>query len=294
MKYPNANGKYPNVNGKAPCGGKMGISLEEEKSGMIRLIATDLDETILPEGTFTLNPEYPEVIRALSRKGILFVAASGRHSTSIRRLLKDVQDDVVILAGNGSVSIYQGRTIDVRPLDYNLYLETLSAMRKIDESLILTDHAECVWTDSVREDLVSWIRDGYRVRLERCPDLEKIEPPILKCAMYVESDAAHCAAKFRDRFGDQANIVAAGAKWVDVVANGADKGSALGRIQEHFGIRPEETAAFGDNENDIGMLQRAEYSFAVENARPQVKEAAREVIGPMKADAVLEKLKGWL
>ena len=112
--------------------------------------------------------------------------------------------------------------------------------------------------------------------------------------MHFEKDAAVIAARLREQFPGRANIVAAGAKWVDVVANGADKGSALGRIQEIFGISPEETAAFGDNENDIGMLQRAGYSFAVDNARQQVKDAAREVIGPMKEDAVLKVLKSWL
>ena len=69
---------------------------------MIKLIATDLDETLLPEGTFDLNPEYYEVIRELKKRGILFVAASGRHSTSIRRLFECVSEDVVILFCNGS------------------------------------------------------------------------------------------------------------------------------------------------------------------------------------------------
>ena len=261
---------------------------------MIRLIATDLDDTLLPEGTFDLNPEYYDVIRALTGKGILFVAASGRHTTSIRRLMKSVADEVVILAGNGSAAMYQGRTLDVRPLDYGFYQEVLGVMRRIDSSLILTDQAECVWTDSVREDLVSWIRDGYRVRLEQCPDLAGVGPPVLKTAMHVEGDAARYAAGIRERFAGRANIAAAGPGWVDVVANGADKGSALRRIQERFHIRPEETAAFGDNENDIGMLKLAGLSYAVENALGSVKAAAREVIGPMREDAVLNVLKSFL
>lgn len=33
--------------------------------------------------------------------------------------------------------------------------------------------------------------------------------------------------------------------------------------------------AFGDNTNDIGLMQAAGFSYAVENARPEVKEAAR-------------------
>ena len=67
---------------------------------MIKLIASDLDETLLPEGTFDLNPEYFEVIRELKRKGILFVASSGRHSSSIRRLFRCVENDVVRFAGS--------------------------------------------------------------------------------------------------------------------------------------------------------------------------------------------------
>lgn len=33
--------------------------------------------------------------------------------------------------------------------------------------------------------------------------------------------------------------------------------------------------AFGDNTNDIGLMKAAGFSYAVENARPEVKEAAR-------------------
>ena len=53
------------------------------------------------------------------------------------------------------------------------------------------------------------------------------------------------------------------------------KGNALRWIQQRFGIRPEETMTFGDNTNDIGLMRAAYYSCAVENARPEVKAAAR-------------------
>lgn len=261
---------------------------------MIRLVATDLDDTALPEGTFDLNPEYFEVIRRLKEKGILFVVASGRHSSSIRKLFAPVKDDVVILAGNGSCTMYQGKILDVRPLDYRFYLEMVDLMRQTDPSLILADHADCVWTDSVREDLIGWIRSGYRVALERCEDVAALAPPVLKVAMHVEGDAACDAARIAQRFPGRANIMAAGAAWVDVVANEADKGTALERVQKRFGILPKESAAFGDNGNDISMLRQAGYSFAVENARAEVKEAAGEVIGHMREDSVLKVIKKWL
>ncbi len=261
---------------------------------MIRLIATDLDNTVLPEGTFDLNPEYYEVIRELKKKGILFVAASGRHTSSIKRMFQCVKDDVVILGGNGSCVMYQDKTIDVNELDHGLYLEVLAHMRKTNTRMILSDNPECVWTDSKDENLVSWIRDGYRVGIDTCEDLSAVKRPVLKTAMFTDCDAAMEAERVREKFGGRANIMAAGDKWVDVVANGTDKGSALKKIQSIFKIRPEETIAFGDNGNDIGMLRLAGRSYAVENAREEVKEAADEVIGPVFSDAVLNVLKNLL
>ncbi len=271
-----------------------GIGLPGGEVQMIRLAATDLDDTILPEGTFDINPEYYEVIRELKKKGIMFAAASGRHSSSIRRLFECVKDDVIILAGNGSCVMHQGRTEIVNALDRDLYLEILDQMRLTGTEMILVDNPECVWTDSSREDLFSWVRDGYHVQLEKRSDLAQVQSPILKIAMYVEADAAKEAALFREKFEGRANIMAAGARWVDVVANGVDKGTGLKKLQSIFNISKEETAAFGDNGNDIGMLELAGESYAVENARQEVKEAAGHVIGPMDSDAVLKVLKDLL
>jgi hydroxymethylpyrimidine pyrophosphatase-like HAD family hydrolase len=112
--------------------------------------------------------------------------------------------------------------------------------------------------------------------------------------MLMEQDASQAAASIRERLAGRANVMAAGARWVDVVSNEADKGTALARLQSLLGISREETAAFGDNGNDIGMLKLAGHSYAVANARQEVKEEATCVIGPMREDAVLQVIRSWL
>ena len=67
----------------------------------------------------------------------------------------------------------------------------------------------------------------------------------------------------------------AGEEWVDFMDASVDKGNALRILQDYFGVSREETMAFGDNTNDIGLMKAAGFSYAVENARPEVKEAAR-------------------
>lgn len=50
---------------------------------MIKLIVSDVDGTLVPEGTNHINPELFELIRRLKKEGIYFAVASGRHKCSI-------------------------------------------------------------------------------------------------------------------------------------------------------------------------------------------------------------------
>ena len=91
------------------------------------------------------------------------------------------------------------------------------------------------------------------------------------------------------------NVVVSGKCWVDCANKGGEQRKCLktfsGRIPESHQI---ETLAFGDNLNDIEMLKRASHSFAVENARDEVKEAANFVAPSYKEDGVLQVLKAVL
>ena len=71
----------------------------------------------------------------------------------------------------------------------------------------------------------------------------------------------------------------------------ADKGNALREVQQMLGVTPEETMAFGDNCNDIGMLQRAGESYAVANAHPEVKKTVKYIAPANTEDGVLQTVK---
>ena len=261
---------------------------------MIKLIVTDVDETLVPEGTYDINPEYYDVIRQLTEKGILFAAASGRHDSGVRKLMKPVEDTVFALSANGTCVTRRGEMLAYWEIAQDLFLKVLEKMRMYHPDIILADRPECVYTDTSDEEMFRWIHDGYRVDVRKCPDLAHLVSPILKTAMWVNEDAALYVDRMREQFVNELNIMTAGDHWVDIVAREADKATAVAAIQERYGILPEETIAFGDNGNDIGMLKLAGHSYAVENARDEVKSAADEVIGPMREDAVLKVLKGLL
>lgn len=81
---------------------------------------------------------------------------------------------------------------------------------------------------------------------------------------------------------------------MDIMNSDTNKGASLKKIQDYYGIRPEETMVFGDNFNDLEMFDCAYYSYAVGDARQEVIDSARFTAPPMKENGVLQILKELL
>ena len=65
--------------------------------------------------------------------------------------------------------------------------------------------------------------------------------------------------------------------FVDITAKGNTKQNGIDEFIKHFGFKLEETMAFGDNNNDLGLLQAAGESYAVENAVKELKKEAKYI-----------------
>ena len=64
---------------------------------------------------------------------------------------------------------------------------------------------------------------------------------------------------------------------LEITAPEADKGAALRFLCGRLGIGAEQVMAFGDADNDLGMLSWAAWSFAMGNATERAKAAARHI-----------------
>lgn len=104
---------------------------------MIKLVASDIDGTLVPEGTTSINPEFYEIIRKLKEKGILFVGASGRQYSSMRALLDPVFDDIIFISGNGTNIMQKGEKL------YSMGMNQADVARLIAYMRTLPD---CIFT----------------------------------------------------------------------------------------------------------------------------------------------------
>ena len=116
----------------------------------------------------------------------------------------------------------------------------------------------------------------------------------VKISLFVEEHAKEYEQELQKSWGDKLSINMSGAKWIDITRKDASKGDAIAWLQEYLGVTPEETMAFGDNFNDITMLENAGESYASELSHEEVKQAAKYTVASYKEDGVLKVLKTLL
>ena len=79
--------------------------------------------------------------------------------------------------------------------------------------------------------------------------------------------------------------------FTDIVRKGIDKSTGIDRVIEFFGIRLEDTIAFGDGGNDIPMLKHAGLGIAMGNASERVQAAADYVTDSVDEDGIANALE---
>lgn len=259
---------------------------------MIKLIVTDIDGTLLPDGEDLIHPGYFDLIKKLSRHGIIFGAASGRQYASLRKLFYPVQDDLVYITENGAHVIYKGKELLYAPMS-----------KKVSEALVLDTRAipgaqsmyctrDVAYFEPKDKDVYKLMSESYHFKCRMIPDLLKLEEPCLKYSLYLEEHVEEITAKnFIPKWKQTHDVACGGKYFMDVMEDGVNKGTALSLIQDCLHISWKETMAFGDNSNDLEMLDKAFYSFAVGNARQEVRNAASYMTGTNNQHGVLEILR---
>ena len=258
---------------------------------MIKLIASDIDGTLVPDGSHELNPELYDVILKLRAKGIQFAAASGRQWLSIESIFEPIKEKVFYLSDNGAYVGCHGRRLYVNPIERKTIMDMVQDVRNMDGLDVMICGPDVIYTETDNQEFLDWMVNGYKFHVKQVEDLTKVDSEFIKISVYRKTDVEAHTRTLREKYADRLKMTIAGDMWMDCMRPGINKGQAVKLLQDSLGIKPEETMAFGDQLNDIEMLKQAYYSFAVGNAREEVKAAARFRTDTNVNDGVLKILK---
>lgn len=260
---------------------------------MIKLIATDIDGTLIKESSAELYPEIHDEIRRLLDMGIMFCAASGRQYGSASRLFGPVKDELIYIVDNGAHVRYKGEDLIIKPMDMDEVKEIADDIRAFGNMEIVSSTTEGCFLETNDKDFCDLIMNSYHNVAHIVDDITDVGLPIIKLAAYQKGSIFDNARDFiMPKWRDRCRCVISGKTWVDFMDFSVDKGNALCYLQNKYNISPEETMAFGDNENDMGMLRAAKYSYAVDTAMDPIKECAAYTCPGYEQRGVLEVLKG--
>ncbi len=262
---------------------------------MIRLFVTDVDGTLFPDGGQVLPEAYFDQIRKMKEEGILFGAASGRPVKNLREVFAPVADDIFYVAENGAYAAYQGEVLVLDAMTMEDSRDIVRDVRKMDGCMSMYDTGIKSYFEKGDEEAFRKMKDEFHFDCELVDDLLELPDPCIKFSVYRRTHIEEVTEKeFNPKWRKTHQVACGGDYFMDLMKKGVNKGTAVARIQEKLGITPEETLAFGDNINDLEMLGMAKYSFAIGNAREEVKGKARYVSDINRNNGELSVMKDLL
>jgi len=234
---------------------------------MIRLIATDVDGTLI--GHDTVLPEVRhDAVRELTAAGIPLIMATGKIWSSIRGLWELLELPGPHVTCNGAAVVTTDGTIHLlEPLDGAIADEVAGvlAAQHVPHALYLEDGT------LVTSELLP--AHDFITRLgEPTPTLAaRAGRRVLKVVSIVdegdEGDLLHLCA-------DVSRIQRSGHRFLEWNSSAADKGTGVRFAASMLGIDLSETVAIGDADNDVPMLRAAGTGVAVAGAGPGAIAAA--------------------
>ena len=253
---------------------------------MVRLIATDLDGTLVPSGRPVPEPVLAALQEALDRQ-IQVVPASGRSLAAFPEEILGLSGLRYVISSNGAMI----QDIRERRLLRQVLIEASDAA-EILRMLYQEGLYSCVYSGNKIYNwrwLPSYLERYYASRMSifRQNPQEDLAAFVEQCGSGVEKlfIAVHDPRqreRIRQNLGKWPDVrITSSSSWnLEVNRQGADKGSALAWLADWLRIPQEETAALGDNENDRTMLAFAGHSAAPENGTKEAKMLARELFPP--------------
>lgn len=248
---------------------------------MIKLIATDLDGTLLRKDD-SISQRTIDVLRKCQKAGIKIAFATSRSEGASRRFVDIIKPDVVI-ANSGGKIICNGEIIYKSKLDSDTVEGIIGQIRSTinEKSVITTETDEGYFSNVMADD--SYLA-GFRHPIY-CDYKDFHHSAYKITASIADKDKAE---KIAAGFKDCALICFRGEDWKCFLHRDSRKSKAVEILAEYLNISMSEVAAFGDDYSDMEMLESCGIGVAVENSLGAVKKIADCVTGSCDDDGVAE------
>ncbi|MEM7096273.1 MAG: Cof-type HAD-IIB family hydrolase [Actinomycetota bacterium] len=260
----------------------------------IRLVASDLDGTLF-QPDHLVSERAVTAINALVDAGAVVAAVTGRSWQTGLEIATSTGARLDYFVGANGGHRFNLRTDEMEerlvfePDEIAPLIKTL--LDTFPDIALMTEHATGYWHNDQTFELLPMSLEGRPRRNSaefRPDDVGKL------LMLRPDMSSTDLIAQTRELVPDSMHYTSSGLLFAEVTPAGASKGEALARLCGQLDIDRSEVIAFGDNHNDLSMIEWAGRGVAMGNAEPEVKAVAQEIAPPNWEDGVAQILETLL
>ena len=233
-------------------------------SSPYKAVFSDIDGTLL-NSQHQITPKTEKAIKNILKQGIPFIPVSARPPYAITPYMEQLGSQHGMICYSGALILDKNLTalysVTLEPQD----LQKLNELLADFAHLSISYYAGLDWfCNDVNND---WIKQESEITGLSAEEIQTVEP-VLKQAL------------------PHLSIHRSKDEYLEITNPAATKAKAIQFMEQHLGISAEQVIAFGDNFNDLDMLQYAGLSVAMGNAPNAIKQAAKEVTSTNNEDGI--------
>lgn len=238
----------------------------------MRLIACDLDGTVLDDQKRP-DSKLKETIEKLKEKGIEFTFVSGRNEELLYGIIDEFELENPYVTNNGA-NIYQMHKClhnDYIRSEYNDFLAGILYENGIAFRLFAEEGFYAYGDTAFFEKRMGILRKHGLKDYHPEDDFSRFHVYKITCDFTGNEDRIDPVAEEIARRCEDLNFLKAETGVYCANSKSANKGQALQKVCEIMGIKMKDVMAFGDNGNDLSMLEMAGISVAMGNSDEDIK-----------------------
>jgi len=262
------------------------------------LIALDLDGTLLTDDK-KISERNKLVIKKAREEGHIVMIATGRPFRSSEMYYHELQLDSPIVNFNGAFihhPLDNSWGVHHSPLSINVAMDIVEALDDFKFHNIIAEVIDEVYIHYHDEKLLDIFNIGNpHITTGDLRRFLTASPT----SMLIHSDEEY-VRKIRTHLSDVHAEVIEHRSWaapyhvIEIIKNGLNKAVGLKKAADYFQIPAERIIAFGDEDNDLEMLEYAGRGIAMGNAVLDAKNIANEVTLTNEEDGIAVYLNDLL
>lgn len=270
---------------------------------MKTLYISDLDGTLL-NSQAELSRYTIDALNRLIDRGLSFSVATARTAATVIQMLAEVRINIPIILMNGVCifDIQSNRYLKTEAIPGQAKTDMLATIARYNLNGFvyaindgkLTTYYEDSDSPSIKDFIAARVQKYGKVftRVAGFADCQKenlVYYSVSDCREKLEMAYAELMAIPDLRVEFYRDVYKENDWFLELCAGNASKMQAVNYLREHYGFA--RIVGFGDNLNDLPLFAACEESYAVENARPEIKARATAVIAGNNADSVARWLE---